>query len=88
MDFSTILSQYGLAGVVIFSLASAVLYLNSELGKARAETKAMVERYIALQETRRTESAEQTDKIVKVMADFSDVQKILTDKIHVVKQDS
>lgn len=88
MDFGALLSQYGLPGMAIFVLGGVVIYLNNELSKSRGENKALVERYIALQEQRRNESLEMTEKVIQVMTDFSSVQKILTDKIHVVKQDN
>lgn len=88
MDFGALLSQYGLPGMAIFALSTVVIYLNNELNKSRSENKAMVERYISLQEQRRNESVEQAEKVIQVMSSFSDATKILTDKIHVVKQDS
>ncbi|MFF6951834.1 hypothetical protein ACFZAD_24645 [Streptomyces iakyrus] len=90
MPFGELLAQYGLPGIIIFALGGAVLVLYAELKQERAARKAdtekLYERYIALQETRRTEDAEKSERVTETMANFTETTKLLIDKIIVAKR--
>lgn len=90
MDFGAILSQYGLAGAIIFALACVVVYQYKEKradDKAhRAETSALYDRLLTQQELRRTEDVEKSERVTKMMSDFTETTNLLIDKIVVAKR--
>lgn len=76
---SVVLFQYGLAGVVIFGLVIAVVYLYKENQRLHADKD-------ALQESRRLDAIETRDKVVEPVALMGRNVGLLVDKIVLGKE--
>lgn len=78
MDFGTLLSDYGLAGMIIFAEAIVVitLYNSNEKKNLRIEE---------LQDLRLADSKQVTKDVTTVMQDSSQNIRILSEKIEVAR---
>jgi hypothetical protein len=75
---TTVLFQYGLAGVVIFGLSIAVVYLYKENQRLHAEKD-------ALQELRRADAQETTSKVTEPLQSLSQTTRLILDKLLIAK---
>jgi hypothetical protein len=78
MDFGGILAQYGLAGMIIFVLASVVIYQNKRINE-------LVDRLFTVQEARRLEGLETQKELNSTLQSFSQSTQQLVDKIQIVR---
>lgn len=78
MDFGSLLSAYGLPGIIIFALASVVVHLYRE-------NKALTERLLNTAEQRRLEGLERERAIEGTMSSFSQSTEQLIAKIRIVR---
>lgn len=78
MDFGTLLSAYGLPGIIIFALALVVIYQNRRIND-------LVDRLFAVQETRRIEGLETAKELSQTLSSFSQSTQQLVDKIQIVR---
>lgn len=79
MDAGTILSTYGLAGLVIFAEASVIIYLYKKV-------EALTNKLFDLQEKRLQEAKDTAASLNATMTTFSQATSMLTDKIVDVQQ--
>lgn len=75
---TTVLFQYGLAGVVIFGLTIAVVYLYKENQRLHSEKD-------ALQELRRVDAKDTSDKVTEPLQSLSQTTRLILDKLLVAK---
>lgn len=78
MDFGSLLSAYGLPGIIIFALGTVVVYQNRRIDK-------LVERLFDIQEARRLESLETQKELNATLHSFSQSTEQLVDKIQIVR---
>lgn len=78
MDFSTLLSAYGLPGIIIFALGSVVVILWRD-------NKALVKQLFEVQEQRRLEGLETAKELNTTLQSFSQSTNMLIDKIQIVR---
>lgn len=78
MDFGTLLSAYGLPGIIIFALGAVVLYQNKRINE-------LVDRLFTVQEARRLEGLETQRELNQTLRSFSQATEQLVDKIHIVR---
>lgn len=78
MDFGAVLKDYGLAGVIIFVLATVVVYLFRE-------NRELIKQLFGVQEQRRVEALETAKEMQETLSTFSRVNQLLIDKIDTVK---
>lgn len=81
MDFSTILSKYGLAGAVIGALATVVIVLFKE-------NRALIKQLFEVQEQRRQEGLAVSKELTTTLQGFSQSTQLLVDKIQIVQGSS
>ena len=78
MDFSSLLSAYGLPGIIIFALGAVVVYQNKRINS-------LVDRLFAIQEARRLEGLETQKELTQTLSSFSQSTGMLVDKIRIVR---
>lgn len=78
MDYGAILAQYGLPGMIIFVLASVVVFLYKD-------NKGLIKQLFDVQEQRRQESLETAKELNGTMQAFSQSTSMLIDKIKIVR---
>lgn len=78
MDFSTLLSDYGLPGIIITVQSSVVVFLYRE-------NRQLIKQLFDQQEARRVESLETAKELNNTLKSFSDSTSLLVDKIKIVR---
>lgn len=78
MDIGATLKDYGLAGVIIFVLATVVVYLFRE-------NRELIKQLFGVQEQRRVEALETAKEMQETLSTFSRVNQLLIEKIEAVK---
>lgn len=78
MEIGPILEQYGLAGLIIFVLATVVLVLWKE-------NRILIKQLFDVQEQRRLEALETQKELTQTMHIFSQTSGMLVDKIRVAR---
>ena len=78
MDFGTLLSAYGLPGIIIFALGVVVVHLYRE-------NKALTDKLLDQSEARRIEGLEREKAIAGTMSSFSQSTEQLIAKIRIVR---
>lgn len=71
---TTVLFQYGLAGVVIFALAIAVVNLYRDNQRLQKEKESILE-------ARRQDAVDTTDNVTKPLSDIAQTQRLIYDKL-------
>lgn len=78
MDFGSLLSAYGLPGIIIFALGVVVVYQSWRIDS-------LVERLFTVQEARRLEGLETQKELTSTLQSFSQSTEQLIDKIRIVR---
>lgn len=78
MDFGQLLSEYGLAGIIIFAMGVVIIALVRHIVK-------LYDRLFDVQEQRRQEGLETAKELNTTLQTFSESTKMLVDKIKIVR---
>lgn len=78
MDFGSLLSAYGLPGIIIFALGMVVVYQNKRIND-------LVDKLFNVQEARRLEGLETQKELNSTLQSFSQSTQQLVDKIQIVR---
>lgn len=78
MDFGSLLSAYGLPGIIIFALGMVVVYQNRRIND-------LVDKLFNVQEARRLEGLETQKELNSTLQSFSQSTQQLVDKIQIVR---